>query len=76
MVWVISVAPMCLGRKFEDMFVLQEGLPVMPMRSLFYSVPGEVECGTPSDDTERTTSMKTSHGSFVPCARGSFWFDS
>ena len=46
------------------------------MLSLFSSIPGEVEHGTPSDDTKRTTPMKTLHGSFVHCDRGSLGFSS
>ena len=40
---------------------------------VFFSILGKVEHGTASDDTERTTSMKLSDGSFVSCLRGPIW---
>ena len=44
------------------------GLPDSPNMSLFPSAPGEVEHGTPSEDTKRIMSMNALHGSFVPQA--------
>ena len=43
----------------------ESGLPGSPNMSLMLSVSGEVEHGTPLEDTNRTMSMNASHGSFV-----------